>query len=132
VRRYHWKALESDPQRARQALALVGELFRIERMIGEAPTGKRQSVRERESRPVVERFFSWCDAEVDQVLDETPIAKAIGYARNQRAPLQRFLDDARLPICNNISERGLRRVVTGRRNWIFVRAGTCRPLSSSC
>lgn len=120
ARRYYWKALDSDPERARQALALIGELFRIERTVADAPTGKRGAVRERESRPIVHRFFEWCDANAGQVLDETPIKKAINYARNQRAGLQRFLDDARLPICNNISERSLRREVTGRSNWLFV------------
>lgn len=120
ARRYHWKALESDPERARRALALIGELFRIERSIADAPTRKREVVRASESRPVVERFFEWCDAEAGQVLDQTPIARAIGYARNQRVGLARFLDDARLPLCNNISERGLRREVTGRRNWTFI------------
>ena len=54
------------------------------------------------------------------MLDETPIAKAITYARNQRDALKRFLDDARLPLCNNISERSLRREVVGRRNWMFI------------
>jgi len=119
-RRYYWKALESDPDRARQALALIGELFRIERTIADAPTRKREVVGDRESRTIVNRFFEWCDAQVGQVLDETPIAKAINYARNQREGLQRFLDDGRLPICNNISERALRREVTGRSNWLFV------------
>ena len=120
ARRYHWKALESDPERARQALALIGELFRIERTIADAPTRKREVVRERESRPIVNRFFEWCDAHAGQVLDETPIAKAINYARNQRVGLQQFLGDGRLPICNNVSERALRREVTGRSNWLFV------------
>ena len=54
------------------------------------------------------------------VLDETPTAKAIGYALNQRVALQRFLDDGRLPIHNNGSERALRREAIGRKNWIFV------------
>ena len=120
LRRYFYKSLESEPERARQALALIGELFRIERTIAEAPPGKRHSVRARESRPIVERFFAWCDGEVDRVLDGTPLAKAIGYARNQREALMRFLDDARLPLCNNISERSLRREVVGRRNWMFI------------
>ncbi|MBI3185425.1 MAG: transposase, partial [Myxococcales bacterium] len=44
-----------------------------------------------------------------KVLDETPAAKAIGYARNQRIALQRFLSDGRLPIHNNGSENALRR-----------------------
>ena len=119
-RRYAYKALESDPERARQALALIGELFRIERTVADAPIRKREVVRERESRPVAERFFAWCDVEVERVLDATPISTMIGYARNQRAALMRFLDDGQLPICNNISENALRREVKGRRNWLFV------------
>lgn len=55
-----------------------------------------------------------------KVLDETPAAKAIGYARNQRIALQRFLSDGRLPIHNNGSENALRREALGRRNWLFV------------
>jgi hypothetical protein len=41
-------------------------------------------------------------------------------ARNQCVALQRFLDDGRLPVHNNISELNLRRHVVGRRNWLFV------------
>src|SRR5262249_31968759 len=52
--------------------------------------------------------------------DETPLAKAIGYARNQRAALRRFLDRGRLPLHNNASELQRRREVIGRRNWLFV------------
>jgi transposase len=54
------------------------------------------------------------------VLDETPIARAIGYARNQRDALSRFLENGRLPAHNNWSEAALRREVVGRRNWLFI------------
>jgi hypothetical protein len=54
------------------------------------------------------------------VLDNTPIARAIGSARNQRVALSRFLDDGRLPAHNNWSESALRRQVAGRRNWMFI------------
>ena len=119
-RRYFYKALETDPERARQALALIGALFKIERGVADAPSGKRKSVRLRESAPVVARFFEWCDAEAERVLDDTPISKGIGYARNQRSALERFLEDARLPLHNNGSELALRREVVGRKNWLFV------------
>src|SRR5450432_2305358 len=36
-----------------------------------------------------------CDAEALLMLDQTPISKAIGYARNQRVALRRFLNDGR-------------------------------------
>ncbi|MBX7117138.1 MAG: transposase [Myxococcaceae bacterium] len=54
------------------------------------------------------------------MLDETPISRAVGYARNQREALQRFLTDGRLPIHNNASENALRREALGRKNWLFV------------
>ena len=67
-----------------------------------------------------EAFFAWCDEQAAAVLDETPIARALGYARNQRAALCRFLDDGRLPLDNNISEQHLRREVLGRKDWLFL------------
>jgi transposase len=120
TRRYWFKALATDPERARQALALIGALFRLERAHATSPPDQRLAVRQLEARPIVDRFFAWCDAEADRVLDETPSAKAIGYARNQRAALSRFLEDGRLPIHNNFSERELRREAIGRKNWLFL------------
>jgi len=62
----------------------------------------------------------YCDEEQLKVLDETPIAKAIGYARNQREALERFLSDGRLPSHNNHSENALRREAVGRKSWLFL------------
>jgi hypothetical protein len=71
-------------------------------------------MRDRKSRSLVTDFFGWCQAEKDLVLDESPIAAAIGYAMNQQRALERFLEDGRLPMSNNISERHLRREAVGR------------------
>jgi transposase len=120
ARRYWWKAIETDPDRARKALAYIGGLFRVEREAASAPPEVRLAARRSESKAIVDGFFSWCEAEAKQVLDETPTAKAIGYALNQRVALQRFLDDGHLPIHNNGSERALRREAVGRKNWLFV------------
>ena len=57
----------------------------------------RLKARLTDSKPIVDAFFTWCDEEAGRGLDEPPTAKAIGYARNQRIALQRFLDDGRLP-----------------------------------
>jgi transposase len=119
-RRYFYKALASDPDQARHGLALIKGLFDIEDRIARAPPGKRRAVRARESKPLVDRFFAWCEEQAPHVLDETPIARAIGYARNQRAALERFLADERLPLHNNGSENALRRQAVGRGNWTFL------------
>jgi transposase len=120
ARRYFFKALLSDPERARQALALIRGLFMLERAQATSPPERRLAVRQKEARPIVDAFFAWCEAQASLVLDETPISKAIGYATNQREALKRFLEDGRLPIHNNFSEGQLRREAVGRKNWLFV------------
>jgi len=120
ARRYFFKALASDPERAKIALGMIGALFRIERTIANSPRKKRETIRNKRSRPIIARFFSWCDAEASAVLDDTPISDGIRYSRNQRVGLTRFLDDGRLPIHNNWSELELRRQAVGRKNWLFV------------
>jgi transposase len=120
ARRYWFKALDTNPEIARKALALIGGLFRVERAWATAPPEQRLAARKAESKPIVDAFFAFCREEAERALDETPIAKAIGYALNQRVALQRFLDDGRLPIHNNGSERELRREAVGRKNWLFV------------
>lgn len=46
------------------------------------------------------------------------LAKALGYLMLQRKSLMAFLDDPRLPIHNNDSERDLRHLAVGRKNWM--------------
>jgi transposase len=120
LRRYFYKTLGSEPERAREALALIGELFAIERTMDRAAPAERLKVRQEKSRPIVTRFFAWRDDLALTVLDETPLAKALGYAKNHRVAFERFLEDGRLPMHNNWSELQLRRQVLGRKNWLFV------------
>lgn len=119
-RRYFFKALTSDPDRARIALKMIGMLFKVERSAAGSPRKKREQLRKKHSAPVVDRFFSWCDAEWPSLLEDTPIYDGVRYARNQRGGLSRFLKDGNLPLDNNISERELRRQAVGRKNWLFV------------
>ena len=50
------------------------------------------------------------------------MGKAISYALAQWEPLNRFTEDARIPVDNNAAERALRVVALGRKNYLF--AGT--------
>lgn len=120
LRRYFYKSLDSDPERARRAIAIIKGIFQVEREIAELAPNKKKKAREIRSRPLVTAFFQWCKTEKEVVLDETPISKAINYATNQKQAFLRFLDDGRLPIHNNMSEQQLRREAVGRKNWMFV------------
>jgi transposase len=120
ARRYWFKALDTDGTRARHGLSLLQELFMLDRQHAPLPAEEKLRLRQRESKPIVEAFFRYCEEEALKVLDETPISKAIGYANNQREALERFLSDGRLPLHNNHSENELRREAVGRKNWLFL------------
>ena len=68
---------------------------------------------------MLERFKQWLDEQADVVLPKSPIGEAVHYARAQWSALTCYLDDGDLTIDNNASERALRRVCTGRKNWLF-------------
>ncbi len=119
-RRYVFKSMQSDSVRSRHALTLIQQLFAHEREWKHLLPEQKLRLRQEKSKPIVEAFFRWCDDEALKVLDETPISKAIGYARNQREALCRFLTDGQLPLHNNISENALRRQALGRKNWLFL------------
>jgi hypothetical protein len=65
-------------------------------------------------------LHAWLLAEQPKHLPRGPLGEAIGYALNQWRALTRFLDDARLPVDNNASERALRPAALGRKNYVFV------------
>jgi transposase len=83
ARRYFFKALGSEPIKAREALSMIGKLFDTERGLVGVPPEIRLSARLRDSKPVLTAFENWCDEEspraieissrvVDQVIRRRP------------------------------------------------------------
>jgi len=119
ARRYFFDAKASDPARALPALGFIQQLYAVEREVKGADAETRRARRDEQARPVLARFRQWLDAQADLVLPKSPIGEAVGYARAQWMALTRYCEDGALTIDNNVSERALRKVVTGRANWTF-------------
>jgi transposase len=122
ARRRFFDAQLTEPVLAPQALALIGELYRIEHGASalNLDANDRKTLREQKSREVLDRFKSWLDDKSFSVLPKSPLGTAITYARNQWTALTAFLADGRLPLDNNAAERALRPVAIGRKNWLFA------------
>ncbi len=56
----------------------------------------------------------------EHVPPKSPLGAAIRYTLGQWNELGVFLDDARVPLDNNASERSLRRIALGRKTYLFV------------
>jgi hypothetical protein len=83
------------------------------------------------------KLKEWLDHEEQQrVLPKSPIGEAIGYARNHWGALERYLEAGFLEIDNGASERAMKPVALGRKNWLFAgsKAGgkTAAILMSLC
>ena len=69
----------------------------------------------------MDKLKEWLDHEDQQrVLPKSPIGEAIGYARNHWAALERYLEAGYLEIDNGASERAMKPVALGRKNWLFA------------
>ncbi len=121
ARRKFWEAaVTTKDEAAREALLRVRALFKLEEDWADLPPTKRTDRRQRISRPMLDDFFAWAEGVFERVrAARGPVASAFGYVVRQRVPLRRFLDDGRLRIDNNASERALRRIATGRKAWLF-------------
>jgi hypothetical protein len=78
------------------------------------------AVRQARSRPVLAQFARWLRTPKRQTLPQSPLGKAVTYCLNQWKPLTRLLEDGRLEVDNNRSERAIKPFVTGRKNWLFA------------
>lgn len=106
---------------AREALARIMRMFQLDRTWKALSPDERKVLRERHLRPHVIAFFEFVEAEYERVKDQRGMLRsALGYSVRQREALMRFLDDGRLEMTNNHSERQLRRVAVGRKAWLFL------------
>jgi transposase len=139
VRRYFWKATLTEPQLANQGMALLQQLFAIERETKRLPKARRSEHRVRHAGPVVEAMDAWVELVTPQVEPDGRMQAALTYYKNQREALGRFLKDDRLGLDNNSSEQQLRNLVMGLNNWqhFETKAGLecfalARSLIASC
>ena len=105
---------------AKEALDQIGRLYDIERAINGQSAEVRLAVRQEKSRPIVERFRSWCAHQLERIPGKGDLAKAMRYALNRWEAFTLFLDDGRVAIDNNPAERALRPVCLTRKNSLFV------------
>jgi hypothetical protein len=120
-RRKFWEAgVVAKGPVAREALLRMHRLFDLEEQWAPLAPAQRHARRQLVLRPIVDDFFAWAQVQYARVKDTRGlVATAFGYAVRQQAALRRFLDDGRLPMTNNHSERALRGIAVGRRAWLF-------------
>ena len=137
ARRKHYDARTSDAATSTQALAYIRLLYDVEDQAQaladreEDPAARRRKLvaerlrlRQELSVPRLAHYKEWLEscqaAHGGPVLPKSPMGQAIAYTLNQWEALCVYTRDGELNIDNNVSERNLRRLATGRNNWTFL------------
>ena len=116
------EAARSGDTLALEGVRIIAKLFAVERasaMAGDTAEERRLR-RDRDSRPVLGELRAWLDDQRAVIPPRTPLGRGLGYLHRQWPRLLLFLEDGNLELTNNRRERELRRLVLGRRNWLFT------------
>ena len=122
ARRKFYEALATAPE-ARELLDKIVALYRVEHDAAEKSllgTEAHEILRDERSKPIVVEIERWVDAKRGMTPPQSPLGTALTYAKNQRKALRAFLSDVKLPLDNNASERAMRIIAVGRKNFLFV------------
>ncbi|WP_437999670.1 IS66 family transposase [Sorangium sp. So ce185] len=114
-----WEAAVCKHELGVEGLRRINALFAADRTLADLAPAQRKVRRDAAVRPLVDAFFAWVKAEHARPRERGLVSTALGYALNQEQPLRRFLDDGRLRLENNASERALRSIAVARKAWLF-------------
>jgi transposase len=122
ARRKFVEALDERPEPAGQIVTELRKLYLIERRARDEALlpEQRLQVRTEVSAPILAALKPRLEALRPGCLPQSPLGKAIQYALAEWEPLQRFLQDGRLEIDNNLTENAIRPSAVGKKNWLFI------------
>jgi transposase len=108
--------------KAKAGLAMINELFRIEREdIGkDASDQERLRLRQEKSRPIIKQLKTWADETAPTLPPKTLSGTAVRYMLERWDKLILFLDHPILRLDTNPIEGFIRPFVIGRNNWLFA------------
>jgi transposase len=78
-----------------------------------------KQAREKEAVPILDALHKWLKRYETEVLPDSLLGRAIGYALKLWERLIRYIEEGYLNIDNNPVENAIRPFVIGRRNWLF-------------
>jgi transposase len=116
------EAARSGDSMALEGVRIIARLFAVERastLAGDTAE-QRRARREQHSRAVLDELRVWLDDARAVIPPKTPLGRGLGYLHRQWHRLLLFLEDGNIELTNNRRERELRRLVLGRRNWLFT------------
>jgi len=122
IRRQFFEAEDGPPELREEVLRLIRMIYRYERVLADKSDETVVAVRRERVGPIIDTILARTTEALrdGDILPKSDFAKAIGYLHNRGDAVRTFLEDARLRPDNGESERAIRPLAIGRRNWLFA------------
>ncbi len=105
---------------AEEALRRTAELHAVEKEARGKPSEERVAIRQEKAKPIFDELETWLHAQLPNISGKSPLAQAIRYALGRLPKARGYLNHGFLEADNNIAERAIKPVATGRKNWMFA------------
>lgn len=99
---------------------MIQELYEVEKGINRKPPLVREAVRQKYSRPILDRLLHRLRELSELHLGQSPMGKAIRYVLRRWINLTRFVDNGRIDLDTNAVERMFKPIILLRKNALFV------------
>ena len=122
LRRKFWEAATvSNKPVAEEARLRTQKIFQLEAFWEKLAPSKQKEKRQRLVKPLIQVLFKWLHVQHEEIGQlRGLLSSRTGYATRHESAFLRFLEDGRLEMTNNHSERALRPIAVGRKNFLFV------------
>lgn len=122
ARRKFYEAKGTAPE-AEHVLEQIKALYQIEyeaANLGVLNSDQHRELRSARSSLILSEIHRYLLEQAGLHPPKSPMGKAITYVFNNWSELNRFIEDSALPLDNNASERALRIIALGRKNYLFA------------
>ena len=96
------------------------KLYKIEKDIKNLSPDTIKSIRQQRSKPILFEMKKYIEDRILHMVPKSRIAKAVAYTLNHWDGFMKYLEDGRLSIDNNHTERVIRKFVIPRNNYMFA------------
>ena len=120
ARRYLVESIDYKEE-CEKLLDMIHMLYDIEQRAVAYSVQERFAIRQRESIPILNAIRKHIDLyDQSQILPKSDFAGVVGYIHGNWAALLSYASTGFVPIDNNGTERLMKQVALGRKNWLFV------------
>tara|TARA_R110002074_G_scaffold138024_1_gene283193 strand:+ start:108 stop:1007 length:900 start_codon:yes stop_codon:yes gene_type:complete len=104
----------------RRGIERIAQIYTAEKEARGSPPDRRVEIRQAKARSIFDDQNVWLHGQLPNISGKSTLAAAIRYALTRMARLRPYLEHGVLKLDNNTTERAVRSIAIGRKNYLFV------------